>query len=57
MKECALMGCELPDDVMTLQELRDDESTDQGVRNQAGMLIDDYEFEESDSLCEECFWK
>ena len=56
MKRCALLNCEVDDDVAkTLGELLKD--NDEDVRNQVKLLIEKFGFKEDDIFCPNCFWK
>lgn len=56
MKGCALMGCKLDEDDPTLAEIMISDSEDR-VKAQAKMLIEDWGFSKDDKFCWDCFWK
>lgn len=56
-KVCALMGCELSPDDVTLENIIHNYPTCSVGRKQALKLIYIHGFKENDILCPDCFWK
>lgn len=56
-KECALMGCELPDDWPNLQSLILESDENSKVHYVANLLVEEHGFKMTDCLCLDCFWK
>lgn len=54
-KECALMGCELPDGWKTIGE-QSKNHEDEKVKDQCKLLME-HGFKPTDMFCDECFWK
>jgi hypothetical protein len=54
--DCALMGCEIPDESLSLGEIIKKYPNTQ-AEHQARLLIDNHGFKESDKFCDDCFWK
>jgi hypothetical protein len=56
MNKCALMGCDLEDEDLTLAEIIKQYPNSKACY-QAQLLITKYGFEETDIFCLDCFWK
>lgn len=56
-KKCALMGCELHNDDVTLEFIMHNYPVDSVGRTQALKLVYAYGFKENNVLCQDCFWK